>query len=42
MALLKEEDRQYLQKEFEALTRPVELIVFTQEFECQYCTETRA
>jgi len=42
MALLKEEDRQYLQKEFEALTRPVELIVFTQEFECQYCAETRA
>ncbi|RME74768.1 MAG: glutaredoxin [Chloroflexi bacterium] len=41
MALLREEDRQQLIKEFEALTEPVKLVVFTQEFECQYCTETR-
>ncbi|MCA9969323.1 MAG: thioredoxin family protein, partial [Anaerolineales bacterium] len=42
MALLKEQDQQHLRKEFAALTAPVKLIVFTQAFECQYCTETRA
>ncbi len=41
MALLKEEDRQHLINEFQALERPVKLIVFTQEMECQYCKETR-
>lgn len=41
MALLKEEDRNYLIKEFEALPEPVTLIVFTQDNECQYCRETR-
>ena len=41
MALLKEEDRQHLIKEFEALQNPVKLLMFTQEFECQYCQETR-
>ena len=42
MALLKEEDRQHLIQEFEALQNPVKLLMFTQEFECQYCQETRA
>ena len=41
MALLKEKDREHLIKEFEALTAPVKILVFTQETECQYCTETR-
>lgn len=41
MALLKEQDQQHLRKEFAALQAPVKLIVFTQSFECQYCTETR-
>lgn len=41
MALLKEEDRQHLRQEFEKLENPVKFIVFTQEFECQYCSETR-
>jgi len=41
MALLKEEDRQHLIKEFEALKNPVKLLMFTQELECQYCRETR-
>jgi len=41
MALLKEEDRKHLQKEFEALKNPVKLVVFTQKMECQYCKETR-
>ncbi|MCA9958535.1 MAG: thioredoxin family protein [Chloroflexota bacterium] len=41
MALLKEQDQQHLRQEFAALENPVKLIVFTQPFECQYCTETR-
>jgi glutaredoxin-like protein len=41
MALLKEEDRQQLIKEFEALKNPVKLLMFTQELECEYCRETR-
>jgi glutaredoxin-like protein len=41
MALLKEEDRQHLMKEFEALQNPVKLLMFTQELECEYCRETR-
>jgi glutaredoxin-like protein len=41
MALLKEEDRQHLIKEFEALRDPVKLVMFTQEIECQYCRESR-
>ena len=41
MGLLKERDRKHLIKEFEALEEPVKLIMFTQEFECQYCSETR-
>jgi glutaredoxin-like protein len=41
MPLLKEEDRQHLIKEFEALQDPVKLLMFTQELECDYCRETR-
>lgn len=41
MSLLKEEDRQHLIQEFAALQQPVKIVVFTQEFECQYCRETR-
>lgn len=41
MALLKEKDRQHLLKEFEALREPVKLLFFTQETECQYCSDTR-
>lgn len=41
MTLLSEKDRNHLKNEFEALDRAVKLIVFTQEFECQFCTETR-
>jgi glutaredoxin-like protein len=40
MALLKEQDRQYLIKEFEGLKDPVKILMFTQEMECQYCRET--
>ncbi len=41
MALLAEKDQKYLQAEFQKLTRPVKLMVFTQDFECQFCKETR-
>ena len=41
MALLREEDRTHLIQEFEALQEPVQLLMFTQELECQYCRETR-
>jgi len=40
MSLLKEEDQKHLQNEFESLTAPVKLVMFTQEMECQYCRET--
>lgn len=42
MGLLREDDRQALQQEFAALDRPVKLVLFTQQMECQYCRETRA
>ena len=41
MPLLKEKDRDYLMEQFDDLADPVKLIVFTQEFECHYCAETR-
>lgn len=41
MSLLKETDQQQLREHFEVLTEPVKLVMFTQEMECQYCTETR-
>lgn len=41
MALLSAKDRNYLKNEFQTLDRPVKLVVFTQENECQYCRETR-
>jgi glutaredoxin-like protein len=42
MALLSEQDQKHLRSEFAKLEYPVDLVVFTQEFECQYCRETRA
>jgi glutaredoxin-like protein len=41
MPHITDEDRKILKKEFEKLERPVVLIFFTQEFECQYCQLTR-
>ncbi len=41
MSLLREEDRQFLIEEFRSLREPVQLVVFSQEFECQYCRDTR-
>ncbi|MDX1613419.1 MAG: thioredoxin family protein [Candidatus Promineifilaceae bacterium] len=41
MSLLSDKDRQHLTEELANLPQPVSLLVFTQEFECQYCRETR-
>lgn len=41
MALLKEADQKVLKEKFAELKKPVKMIVFTQEMECQYCRETR-
>jgi glutaredoxin-like protein len=39
--MLQDKDRQAIQKRFEELDKPVRLVNFTQELECQYCRETR-
>ena len=42
MSLLNDEIKTQLQGEFAGLTGQVKLVLFTQEMECQYCTETRS
>jgi len=41
MGLIKESQQKQLKKLFEQLDNDVKLICFTQENECQYCSETR-
>lgn len=41
MAFLNEKDLEYVHKHFQKLEKPVKLVLFTQEHECQYCRETR-
>lgn len=41
MAMLKEKDRRTLEEWFQKLKAPVRLVVFTQDYECEYCRETR-
>lgn len=42
MSLISDKDAEYLRKEFETnLVAPVKLVMFTQEMECQFCSETR-
>lgn len=41
MGLLKDADKQQVTEFFEAMVEPVTAIMFTQEFECEYCTMTR-
>lgn len=42
MPLIRDEDKETIRKEFaEHLVGPVRLVMFTQEFECQFCAETR-
>ena len=40
MAHLTDNDREFLKKEFQQLERPVKLLFFSQQFECQYCELT--
>jgi len=41
MALIGEKDRKLIEDRFKTLVHPVKIINFTQEFECDYCRETR-
>ena len=42
MALISEKDAEILRAEFaQRMGAPVKFVMFTQETECQYCTETR-
>jgi glutaredoxin-like protein len=41
MPLLNDEIAEKVKEELADLAKPVELVVFTQEFECEYCAETR-
>ena len=40
MPLLDEKTREQVSAELDGLEKPVKLIMFTQEFECQFCKET--
>lgn len=42
MGFLQEKDKKQIKEMFADLVHPVKIINFTQEFECQYCKETRA
>lgn len=39
--VLSDSDKKLIEKKFEGLINNVELVVFTQEHECQFCKETR-
>jgi len=41
MPLLDGETKEQVKRELADLAGPVQLVVFTQEFECEYCAETR-
>jgi glutaredoxin-like protein len=41
MAMLKEEDKEEVRKQLAELINPVQLIMFTQTIECEFCEETR-
>jgi len=41
MSLLQDKDREQVQQLFAGLSKPVKLVMFTQEFECELCKETR-
>ena len=41
MGFLTEKDQQFVRNLFENIDKPVKLIMFTQELECQYCRETK-
>ena len=41
MAIINDKDRAKLQEKFAELVKPVKLVVFTQETECQFCSQNR-
>ncbi len=41
MPLLDEKTREQVAADLSVVEKPVKLVMFTQEFECQYCDETR-
>lgn len=41
MPMLKDEDKEQVRKQLEDLVSPVQLIMFTQTIECEFCAETR-
>ena len=41
MAILREEDKREIKKIFSQLKDPVTIVHFTQELDCQYCSETK-
>jgi glutaredoxin-like protein len=41
MSLIGERERKQILKKFAALPNPVRLLMFTQDFECEYCSMTR-
>ncbi|MBS1253984.1 MAG: NADH dehydrogenase [Anaerolineales bacterium] len=42
MTLIPDEERRLITEDFEAeLSRPVKILMFTQEFECEFCKQTR-
>lgn len=40
MAMLKEEDKEEVRKLLTELANPVQLVMFTQTIECEFCEET--
>ncbi len=42
MSLLNDDIKQQVRDEFANMTNPVKLVLFTQEMECQYCSETHS
>jgi glutaredoxin-like protein len=41
MGLLGDKEKQHVKKEFKALRESVKIVMFTQEFECEYCKTVR-
>ena len=42
MTMLKDEDKEQVQKQLEELANPVQLVMFTQTVDCESCAETEA
>jgi len=41
MSMIPEEHKERLRSELQKLEKPVRIVMFTQEFECEYCAQTR-